>query len=118
MASFVTIYASFWAVLLIVAPITCAYSLMKTSKPLTRWRSAGIAVLGLLLSALLAFELVTTVLQPLAILVLPALLIFLYAIFKPSIFSQKGVRAYLLFCMAASELFSIWAYWSTLERVR
>ena len=90
MAGFATIYALLWTVLLICAPIACAYGLIKTSTPITRGRSLGVAALGFLLSALLAFSLATTVLQPLAVLVLPALLVFSYAIFRPSVFSQRG----------------------------
>ena len=116
MASFATIYALLWTALLIVAPIACAYGVIKTSAPLIRARSFGVAALGFLLSALLAFSLATTVLQPLALLVLPAILVFSYAIFKPSIFSRRGIRAYLVFCMAASALFSIWICWATFMR--
>ena len=118
MSSFVTIYALLWAGVLIVAPIACAYALIKPSTPLTRGRSSGIAILGLLLSALLVFSLATTELQPLAVVFLPAPLVFAFAILMPSILSKKGVRVYLVSCMAAAELFSIWMCWSTLMRSR
>lgn len=118
MSSFVTIYALLWTVVLVVAPIACAYTLIKASTPLTRGRSSGIAILGLLLSALLVFGLATTTLQPLAIMFLPAPLVFAFAILIPSILFQKGVRAYLVSSMAAAEMFSIWMCWSTLMRSR
>ena len=114
MSNFVTIYALLWAVVLVVAPIACAYTLIKAPTPLTRWRSSGIAILGLLLSALLVFGLATTTLQPLAVAFLPAPLVFAVAILIPSTLFRKGVRVYLVSSMAAAELFSIWMCWSTL----
>jgi hypothetical protein len=48
----------------------------------------------------------TTTLQPLALVVLPGGLILAYAILKPSVILQKGLRAYLVCCVAASELLS------------
>jgi 4-hydroxybenzoate polyprenyltransferase len=54
----------------------------KGISPLSRRRVTGVAVIGLLLSALLVFGLATTILLPLALVVLPAPLIFAYAIFK------------------------------------
>jgi hypothetical protein len=116
--SLVTVYSLLWAIVLVVAPIVCAYGLIKTSTPIRRRRGFGIAILGLLLSCLLIFSLATTVLIPLAALALPAPLVFSYAIFKPSVFSQKGIRAYLVLCMTVSDLLSIWMYWSTVVRVR
>jgi hypothetical protein len=73
-------------------------------------------MLGLLLSALLVFYLATTVLQPLAIVVLPAPLIFAYTMFSASALAQKGIRVYLVCCMAAAELYWIWLYWSRFVR--
>jgi hypothetical protein len=112
MPTFVTVYGLLWAIVLVVAPVICAYGLINTSTPPARRRSFGIATLGLILSSLLIFSLATTVLIPLAILILPAPLIFSYAIFKPSVFSGTGIRRYLVGCMAASELYSIWVCWS------
>jgi hypothetical protein len=118
MSNLLTAYALFWAILLVVAPITCAYGLIRASRPLPGWRGSGIALLGFLLSLLLIFALVTTTLLPLSVLFLFAPLIFGYAIFKPSTLIQKGVRVYLIFCMTASEMLSIWMCWATVMRSR
>jgi hypothetical protein len=95
MPKLTAIYAFAWGCFLLAAPLACVYGLIKASPPLTRRRIVGVAILGLLLSALLAFALATTTLQPLALVILPAPLIFAYSIFDPSVMLQKRLRAYL-----------------------
>jgi hypothetical protein len=75
-------------------------------------------LLGLFVSVWLMFSLVVTVLQPLALAVLPAAFIFVAGIWQPSILVVKGVRIYLIGCMAAGELLWIWAGWEQFVRVR
>jgi hypothetical protein len=55
------------------------------------------------------FSLVVTVLQPLALAVLPAASIFVGGIWRPSVLVVNRVRIYLIACMAAGELFWMWA---------
>jgi hypothetical protein len=111
MSRFVTVYSLLWVLLLFVAPMACIYGLAKTPTPQTAKRTRGIAILGLLISIWLAFSLAVTVLQPIALVVLPATLIFAGGIFRPSILVFKGVRIYLMACLAIGELFWMWAAW-------
>lgn len=111
MPRFVTIYGLLWMVLIVSAPIACIYGLTRTPTPRTARRNRGIALLGFLLSIWLAFCLAVTVLLPLALAVLPAALIFVGAVFRPSFLLPKGIRIYLISCLAVGELFWIWAAW-------
>jgi hypothetical protein len=112
----IIIYGLLGAAWFIVAPIACIYGLTKTPTPQTVRRTRGIATLGFLLSGLLAFWLATTTLQPLALVVLFAAIIFVVGIFRPSTLELKGVRIYLILCMAGGELFWMWAYWDQFVR--
>jgi hypothetical protein len=118
MPGLVTTYAWLWAIMLVTAPIACVYGLIEAPTTPIRRRSSGLAILGLLLSALLILGLATTVLVPLAAAVLPAPLIFAVAVFRPSILIPKAPRIYLICCMAAAELVWIWAMWDQFVRVR
>jgi hypothetical protein len=118
MSRVVTIYGLLWMLLLFVAPIACIYGLTRTPTPQTARRTRGIAALGLLLSTWLAFSLAVTVLQPVAFIVLPAMLTFAGGIFRPSALVSKGVRTYLVACLAIGELFWMWAAWDQFVRVR
>jgi hypothetical protein len=111
MSIFATAFALLWVLLLLAAPIACAYGLIQIPPSSNRGRSARIAILGLLISALFLISLATTVLLPLALIVVPALLLFAYAIFRPSIFARRVVRSYLVSCLAVGELFWIWMFW-------
>jgi len=83
MLGLVTIYAWLWAFMIFSAPIACVYGLINAPTPLTRRRSVGVAISGLLLSALLALGSSTTTLVPLAAAIVPAPLIFAMAVFLP-----------------------------------
>jgi len=115
---FVTIYGVMWMLLLGAAPIACIYGLRAAPKPETAKRTRGVCVLGFLLSVFLAFCLAVTTLQPLAVVILPATLIFVCGMFRPSTLELKGVRIYLILCMAAGEVFWIWAAWDQFARGR
>jgi len=117
MSRLVTIYGLMWMLLLAGAPIACIYALQRAPTPETARRTRGICLLGFLLSLWLAFCLAVTTLQPLALVVLPAALIFVGGIFRPSVLALKGVRIYLICCLAVGELFWIWAAWDQFMRV-
>jgi hypothetical protein len=109
-------YEALWAVLFVVAPLTCIYGLTKVPAPETARRTRGIASLGFLISVLVVFSLAVTVLQPLALVVLPSTFIFLVGVFRPSALLLKGVRIYLISCLVLGELFWTWAAWDQFDR--
>jgi hypothetical protein len=118
MPRLVTIYGLLWMVLLASAPLACIYGLTKAPTPETSKQTRGICLLGFLISVWLAFCLAATTLQPLALMVLFAVFVFMAGIFRPSILELKGVRIYLISCMVVGELFWIYVAWDYFVRVR
>jgi hypothetical protein len=116
--SVMIVYGVLGVALFLVAPLACIHGLTKAPTPQTARRTRGIAALGFLLAVLLIFCFAVTTLQPLALVVLPAAFIFAGGIFRPSILELKGVRIYLISCLAAGELFWIWVYWDQFVRSR
>lgn len=111
MHGFVLIYGMLWILLLVVAPTACIYQLIKAPSPQTPGRTRAVALLGLLLTVWLMLTLAVTTLQPLALVVLPAALILVAGIGWPFALARKGVRIYVISCIALGELFWIWAAW-------
>lgn len=111
MHGFVPIYGMLWVVLLIVAPTACIYRLIKAPSAQTAGRTRAVVLLGLLLMVWLMLTLAVTKLQPLALVVLPAALILVAGIGWPSVLVSKGIRVYVICCLALGEFFWIWAAW-------
>jgi hypothetical protein len=105
----------FMGALWVVAGVVCASGMKAytSSTPASSTRARSISLLGLLVTFLGAFTIAVTRFVPIAILLIPAPVVFAVLIFRPTLAQKRfALRTYLMACVILSVVtFSIELIW-------
>jgi hypothetical protein len=92
-------------ILWIIASLACLRGLNGIDSSTSTRTIRGLSFLGFIVTFIAGFAIATTILIPLVIALLPALLVFLVLIFRPAFLQKRrGLRIYLQICVGLSAL--------------